>query len=38
MDALFLLSALLIALIIFDALAVTFGVDTRDDVRDDWAA
>jgi hypothetical protein len=38
MDALLLFSAMLIGLIILDALAVTFGVDTRDDLRDDWAA
>jgi hypothetical protein len=38
MDALVTFSLLLIALIVVDALALTFGVDTRDDVRDDWAA
>jgi hypothetical protein len=36
MEALLVLAILIVGLVIFDILAVTLGVDSRDAMADDW--
>jgi hypothetical protein len=37
METLLILVAVVAALLVFDALAVGFGADSRDSIGDDWA-
>jgi hypothetical protein len=37
MELLFILTAVFVGLVVLDVLAITFGVDSRDQIRDDWA-